>query len=195
MITKHYYYYFNTGNNDIVNLIKTLCEQEQKQQAQLGDGKVDKTKRDCLVSWVKDIKIYNIINDFFITANKNAGWNFDTCWNETMQYTVYNQKQFYSWHADQSTEPYPKDYKEKNYAGLTRKLSMTIQLSDPSEYEGGDFCFKWLTTNGVHEEIVHDAKKLGTIIVFPSYIWHTVKPITKGTRKSLVCWQLGKPFE
>ena len=62
-----------------------------------------------------------------------------------MQYTVYNKKQFYSWHTDQNNEPYPKDYKEKNYAGLTRKLSMTIQLSDPSEYEGGDFCFQWLT--------------------------------------------------
>ena len=72
---------------------------------------------------------------------------------------------------------------------------MTIQLSDPSEYEGGDFCFQWLTTKGVHEEKVDEAKKLGTIIVFPSYIWHTVKPITKGTRKSLVCWQLGKPFK
>ena len=83
----------------------------------------------------------------------------------------------------------------KNNSILGIQLSMTMQLSDPSEYEGGDFCFQWLTTKGVHEEKVDAAKKLGTVIVFPSYIWHTVKPITKGTRKSLVCWQLGKPFE
>ena len=195
MISKNYYYYFHVDNPSIIEIVKEICEQEQKQQAELIDGKVNKKTRDCLVSWVKDSKIYNIINEFFITANKNAGWNFDTSWNETMQYTVYNQKQFYSWHTDQGKEPYPKDYKEKNYAGLTRKLSMTMQLSDPSEYEGGDFCFKWLTTKGVYEDKVDKAKKLGTIIVFPSYIWHTVKPITKGTRKSLVCWQLGKPFK
>ncbi len=195
MISKNYYYYFHVDNIELINSVKTLCEKNKKEEATLGNNVIDKKKRDCSVSWIKDSTIYNVINNFFIDANKNANWNFDTCWNETMQYTVYNKKQFYSWHTDQGKEPYPKDFKEKNYAGLTRKLSMTMQLSNPSEYEGGDFCFRWLTTKGIHEEVVHDAKKLGTIIVFPSYIWHTVKPITKGTRKSLVCWQLGKPFK
>jgi predicted 2-oxoglutarate/Fe(II)-dependent dioxygenase YbiX len=30
--------------------------------------------------------------------------------------------------------------------------------------------------------------------VFPSYIWHRVRPVTKGVRRSLVAWNLGKPF-
>ena len=99
MISKNYYYYFHIDNLDMIEIIKSICEQKQKQQAELLDGKVNKKTRDCLISWIKDDTIYNIINEFFITANKNAGWNFDTSWNETMQYTVYNEKQFYSWHT------------------------------------------------------------------------------------------------
>jgi len=35
----------------------------------------------------------------------------------------------------------------------------------------------------------------GSIIVFPSFLWHRVKPVTKGTRYSLVVWNLGYPFK
>ena len=35
----------------------------------------------------------------------------------------------------------------------------------------------------------------GSIIVFPSFVWHRVKPVTKGTRYSLVMWNLGYPFK
>ena len=35
----------------------------------------------------------------------------------------------------------------------------------------------------------------GSIVVFPSFIWHRVKPITKGTRYSLVMWNCGYPFK
>lgn len=45
------------------------------------------------------------------------------------------------------------------------------------------------------EEKVDDAKELGTIIIFPSFVYHQVTPITKGTRKSLVNWSLGFPFK
>ena len=41
---------------------------------------------------------------------------------------------------------------------------------------------------------VDDAKDIGTIIIFPSFIFHRVLPITKGKRESLVNWSIGKPF-
>ena len=71
---------------------------------------------------------------------------------------------------------YPKDYKEKNYAGLTRKLSMTIQLSDPSEYEGGDLI--------VNDKLIN-FKTPGQAILFRSNLIHEVTPVTKGDRISL----------
>ena len=70
-----------------------------------------------------------------------------------------------------------------------RKLSMTIQLSDDNDYEGGDFIFQ---KNLI--DIPPDSKKLrakGTILVFPSFLPHAVTPVTKGERKSLVVWADG----
>lgn len=69
-----------------------------------------------------------------------------------------------------------------------RKLSISIQLTDPNEYEGGELILYNSETPNVMD------KEQGTLIVFPSYVLHEVKPVTKGERNSLVCWVTGKPF-
>jgi predicted 2-oxoglutarate/Fe(II)-dependent dioxygenase YbiX len=48
-------------------------------------------------------------------------------------------------------------------------------------------------TNQTH--ICKEILPKGSIVVFPSHVWHRVKPITSGERKSLVIWNLGKPFK
>lgn len=73
--------------------------------------------------------------------------------------------------------------------GLVRKLSFTLQLSDPAEYTGGDLL---LHTSGTPESMRRDQ---GYVAVFPSYVLHEVTPVTKGTRYSLVSWVTGKPFK
>ena len=73
--------------------------------------------------------------------------------------------------------------------GLIRKLSFTLQLSDPAEYTGGDLL---LHTAGKPETMKRDR---GHVVVFPSYTLHEVTPVTKGTRYSLVSWVTGKPFK
>lgn len=70
-----------------------------------------------------------------------------------------------------------------------RKLSISIQLTDPTEYEGGEL---YLYTE--EEGKVMD-KAQGTLILFPSYTLHEVMPVTKGERNSLVSWVTGKPFK
>lgn len=70
-----------------------------------------------------------------------------------------------------------------------RKLSMVIQLSDPSEYEGGELLLH-LGNNPTRIE-----RKKGLAVFFPSYILHEVTPVTKGERYSLVAWVHGKPFK
>ena len=98
-------------------------------------------------------------------------------WNSTpLQYTEYHAEDtgFYNWHTD------------VNWLGqddADRKLSVTIQLSDPDEYEGGDFEFQFIP--GPEQEA---AKKKGTILIFPSHQIHRVTNVTKGVRKSLVAW-------
>lgn len=72
---------------------------------------------------------------------------------------------------------------------IIRKLSFTLQLSDPKDYEGGDLCL-YLNDNA---DVMK--KEQGHIALFPSYVLHEVKPVTKGTRYSLVSWITGKPFK
>ena len=72
-----------------------------------------------------------------------------------------------------------------------RKLSVTIQLSDSNDYEGGDFVFDQEYQSPDPKAL----RKKGTILVFPSPIRHAVKPVTKGTRKSLVAWVEGPKWK
>jgi PKHD-type hydroxylase len=71
---------------------------------------------------------------------------------------------------------------------VIRKLSVTVQLSDPSDYEGGDLLLYFSKTPEVMD------KGLGKLIAFPSYTLHEVTPVTKGTRYSLVVWITGSNF-
>jgi PKHD-type hydroxylase len=76
------------------------------------------------------------------------------------------------------------------YAVNKRKLAMTVQLSDSSDYDGGDFEI-WL---GSKDKFVTVPREKGDVIIFPSFLMHRVKPITRGQRKCLVFWTGGKPF-
>ena len=78
-----------------------------------------------------------------------------------------------------------------DYRNKIRKLSVTCQLSDSSEYEGGELEFQYRNKDNPNMVApCEQAKKKGSIIVFPSFVWHRVKPVTKGTRYSLVIWNL-----
>ncbi len=98
---------------------------------------------------------------------------------DALQYTVYEGSEvkpgFYDWHMDQGHTSSP------------RKLSLVLQLTDPSEYEGGDLQFM-----GTHNSVA--TKELGSVHFFPSYIMHRVMPVTKGIRRSLVGWIAGPRF-
>ena len=98
---------------------------------------------------------------------------------ENFQYTRYRKGEFYDWHIDAgdlSTE-------------YERKISATIILSDPKEYEGGEF--QCVIGGRVDEPMTVKPKK-GDAIFFASWMPHRVTPVTKGVRKSLVCWVMGK---
>jgi PKHD-type hydroxylase len=79
---------------------------------------------------------------------------------------------------------------DRGFNTVIRKLSLSIQLTDPEEYEGGEL--KLYT--GEKDGQIMD-KSQGTLIIFPSYVLHEVMPITKGERNSLVTWVTGKQFK
>ena len=195
MILKHNYYYFKQAV-PIKTCKKILKAGRKKIIKQATTSRGDDLKiRDCKVAWIEDKWIYDIINPFIHIANKQADWNFQWDWNEACQFTKYSKGQYYGWHTDQGPNSVKHD--DKNINGKTRKLSLTLQLTDKTKYEGGDFQFMWIENSKkdlLNITTVDDAKDIGTIIVFPSFIYHQVLPITKGKRESLVNWSLGKKF-
>ena len=149
--------------------------------------------RDSEVAFLSDSWVYDIINPYVMEANHKANWNFEWDWNESIQFTKYGVGQFYGWHSDAFATPYKMDMGE--FSGKIRKLSVTINLSDPKDYKGGNLRFDF----GPHDQkkrfhTCTEIRPRGSIIVFPSHIYHQVTPVTKGTRHSLVMWSLGLPF-
>ena len=195
MILEHNYYYFKKAIP--ISTCKKILNTARKkivEKATTFKGR-DKKTRNCRVAWINDKWIYDIINPFIHTANKEAGWNFQWDWNESSQFTIYEKGHYYGWHTDQFTVPIKS--KSKNLKGKIRKLSLTLQLTDKTKYEGGDFQFQWIDNRKkdlLDIATIDDAKDIGTIIIFPSFVWHQVLPITKGKRESLVNWSVGKPF-
>ena len=151
-------------------------------------------KRKSDIVWMSDQWIYNEIHPYIHQANASAGWNFQWDWSESCQFTEYKKGQYYDWHCDSSETPYDKP-EEVNSHGKIRKLSMTLCLTDPEEYEGGDMEFAFHDEDGDKQpKICEEIRPKGSVIVFPSFVWHRVKPVTRGIRNSLVCWNLGQPY-
>lgn len=203
------YWYFKAALSD--KFCNDVISRGNKEKESIGltgdfDGKDpsslnDKEKndlkklRDSNIAWLGDQWIYNHIHPYLHAANINAGWNFHWDFSEECQFTKYKLNQYYGWHCDSWYEPYNKP-DNPNYHGKIRKLSVSVQLSDQSEYEGGELEFQPRDKQDPNFTVVcNEAKIKGSIIIFPSYVWHRVKPVTKGTRYSLVMWSLGAPYK
>jgi PKHD-type hydroxylase len=155
-------------------------------------------KRKSDLVWLNDTWIYKEIHPYIHQANKNAGWNFDWIRSESCQFTKYKLNQYYDWHCDSWDKPYDKPGTPEH--GMIRKISVTCQLTDGSEYTGGELQFDTRSYDPhMRDEDKHviTSKEIlpkGSIVVFPSFVWHRVQPVTRGTRYSLVIWNLGYPF-
>ena len=162
--------------------IQTLWQQDQTKKATVtGENEYKDDLRKSSVMFIDNIPannwIYQRLADLAITCN-NERFHFDLLgFHEELQLAKYVEGDFFDWHLDFGP-------------GETsiRKLSMTIQLSDPSEYEGGDLQFM------INQNIVTASREKGTIVIFPSFILHRVTPITKGVRQSIVGWDSGPPY-
>jgi PKHD-type hydroxylase len=147
--------------------------------------------RDCDVVWMNDNWIYKEIQPYVRSANSLAGWNFQWQQSEACQFTVYTKGQYYGWHQDSWQEAY------KNpgaLQGKTRKLSMTVSLSDQKEYSGGNLEFDFRAISKNKPWACKEINSKGSLVVFPSFVWHRVTPVTRGIRYSLVSWHTGDPF-
>jgi PKHD-type hydroxylase len=169
--------------NDIINCGISL----QKEEAGVGIGitsikNKNKKIRKSKVAWIRHDLIppaFQKIKEALYSVNKNHFGFENLEMIEFAQYTEYNKSSHYNWHMDSEIE-FSKE-------PPVRKISMSILLSDPKEFVGGELEF-------IEEGKPMELKK-GEAVFFASFIRHRVKPVKKGIRKSLVMWFGGEPFK
>ena len=159
----------------------------KKEEAKVGmgqrpDGGYDPKKRITTISWIpfKEMpEMYRDIEKTMLQVN-NYHFGFQGMrLTEPGQFTHYLTGGFYEWHMD------------NDVTGMkqppVRKISMTLLLSDPSTFEGGELEFM---SKGKTAKL-----KQCQAIFFASWLQHRVKPVTRGERKSLVMWFGGPSFK
>ncbi|GEM_PF-1170272 len=115
------------------------------------------------------------IDEIAQVANSTFGFDL-LCAPPDLCFLRYGRDDFFEWHHDvgEQTEN-------------IRKVSFSIQLSDPFDYDGGDLAFAAMKSPSI-------AKELGTLVIFPAFNMHCVQPVTRGVRFSLVGWFYGPKF-
>ena len=177
-----YCWFENVLSPEDVNRVLTHANLIEPESATVGgDRGLDYGIRKSVVRWLRPCEanfwLFRRITDLVWSCNQ-VRYGFDLRGlNEGLQVAEYAPGAFFSWHKDSG-----------NGVHSIRKLSVTIQLSDPADYEGGDMEFLF------GPEITTAPKAIGTAIVFPSYIMHRVTPVTRGHRRSVVAWISGPPY-
>ena len=192
-LSNEWYYFTEAIDKKTCNKIIELGK-EKFEKATIQEEIKNKKIRVNDISWSNDQWLYDLIWPYMEEANEQAGWKYDIKAAESIQITRYKKNNFYEFHKDGGSDNLSvyNEPENKFKHGNVRKLSMSIILND--NYEGGDFQFAVLEKEkGI--TLTPDFNKLGSIIVFPSFVSHRVRPIIKGIRYSLVSWLIGPPFK
>jgi len=169
---------------DIIN----MGHQQTKEEAKVGHesqagGKHDTKKRITAISWIPFQalpEMYKIIERTMKQVNGNHFGYEGMQLTEPAQFTEYPKGGFYDWHMDSDVNG--------RFEPPVRKISMTILLSDPSEFVGG--ALEFMTEGNTPPDL-----KQGQAVFFCSMIRHRVSKVKKGVRRSLVMWFGGPPFK
>jgi len=180
-----YYYYPKVYGDEEIEKILSISKNYKLEEGNVS-GDIDRNYRKSKITWLplnnETRFIYEKVVSLMENANKEM-WNFNiTNLVDSIQIAEYNDEHednnygHYDWHID------------FGHSSSTRKISLSIQLTDETSYEGGDLEFM------INRSILKCPREKGTAILFPSYITHRVTDVTKGTRNSLVFWFHGPPF-
>jgi|TARA_A100001015_G_scaffold260161_1_gene304672 PKHD-type hydroxylase len=189
---------YKNNNKNFLDYLDSLHNKILKgvpvEQAKVGytqDTREDIKKRVTQLRWLNESvpDLYNeglnLAMNFTNRANADF-FGFDisgVC--RYIQHTEYNKGSFYDWHQDCFLG-------ESQEGVYERKLSFSIQLSEPDSYTGGDLEFTDDITLTLEEK--ERLRQKGTIIIFPSFLQHRVTEITEGQRHALVGWREGKQW-
>ena len=186
---EHFAWWANAFNEHELNWLQQKAF-DSNNQAKVGDGSegggLVLEARRTKISWLGISDETNWVYErlaHVVSSLNSQFFKFDlTGFGEDLQLTNYheNEQGMYNWHVDFGN----------NYNTPSRKLSLVLQLSDPSEYEGGN-----LEIQPFNSEVIKIKKQRGLVTCFPSWTLHQVTPVIKGARQSLVAWINGPSFK
>ena len=175
-----HYYYFDTlfSDTEISNILESFSNLCQNKGTTFDSSQ--KEFRKTNITWIprndSTIWIYDRMVGALVNANK-AMFNYDiTSLRDQIQLGCYEAKDNGKYHRHVDIND--------NDIHCCRKLSISVLLSDPNSYEGGDLLIRNYTA----------PRKKGSACVFSSFVEHEVTTVTKGKRYSLVLWIYGPPF-
>lgn len=178
------YYYFSDGmsSDELKKLFSDVALIPEQRATTVASD--DSSIRSSIVKWIPQNDQWSWLYDKMINMASIANtalWNFDLhTAPEQIQFTEYHASQggHYGWHQDIGP-------------GMLslRKVSITVQLSGPEDYQGGDL---QIWQGG--DSPIDAPKGKGTVVIFPSYMMHRVTKVTSGVRRSLVLWVGGEHY-
>ena len=198
-------WYFTDLHEEIVDIIEkdiSIKFDNQMADSKLHGDALNKEKRNSQNAWIPTTHwVGGFLWHYIMRANReNFLYDLKCIDGESMQYTRYEEGQFYGWHNDSGLATHYKpvsvgnrmngedvavDYMNEN-CEMVRKLSFALQLSSPDDYEGGNV--QLLDETG---KSYITTRKRGTIVLFDSRTQHRVLKVKKGVRKSIVGWVVG----
>lgn len=185
--------------DSIVSSLETFTPNYQRSLTE--GGSLDPEVRDSENVWVPTSLWIGGYLWFYIQQANQQTFNYDVTEieNGSFQLTRYGVGQHYKWHMDDSltlhysfSSPSSRGISQERAqqrqeadSELVRKLSFSLQLSDATDYKGGQL---QLLDQG---KSFFAPKQRGTLVIFDSRLSHRVKPVTEGVRTSLVGWVVG----
>lgn len=174
-------YWKNIFTKEECGIIIKLASEKEKKQASLFKG-LNKEYRDSNITWIYPDKesewIFRRITDVVMDLNSRF-----------FKFNLFGMLEGFQFTNYKAPNGKYKKHVDRAFNSPTRKLSLTIQLTDPKSYKGGELVL-YEGEKGIFIE-----KEQGMLTIFPSFVLHEVKPVTKGERNSLVCWITGTPFK
>jgi PKHD-type hydroxylase len=135
--------------------------------------------RVCSTSWLEEtsetVFIYARLRQLVQSVNRLYGLDL-AGFAEPLNYICYQAGGHFDWHTDLGVG-----------AMSTRKISVSVQLSEATDYDGGDLEF---CPHGVIDRF----RGIGNAVAFPAYIAHRVAPVETGQRHALVAWVHGPRY-
>ena len=143
-----------------------------------------KKKRDSDIVWMNDRWIYKEIQPYVHQANANAGWNFQWDFSEIVNLQNIKKVNIMIGIVIVGIDLILEKNANDPSHGKIRKLSVTVTLSDPKDYKGGELEFDFRNLDPDKKRKPVKCKEIlpkGSLVVFPSFVWHRVCPVKSGS--------------